>query len=108
MTDLEQLITNSNAAPEQVVGWQDMALAPKDGTMLRLLVVPDQGAFTSFEDNLNPYVTIGFNNLADTGEDQWEFAGWDWSQDYFITGRGQVIGWLPCGIQPPLQEADRS
>jgi len=76
-------------------GWLDMASAPKDGTMLRLLVNPDQDEFTAFDDSLTPYETIGSNSLADTGEDRWEFAGWDWQQDCFITGRGEVIGWSP-------------
>jgi len=73
--------------------WNDMATAPKDGTILRLLVVPDKEEFTAFDDSLTPFETIGFNNLADTEEDRWEFAGWHWSQDCFITGRGEVIGW---------------
>jgi hypothetical protein len=56
---------------------------------------------------LNPYETIGFNNLADTTEDRWEFAGWDWSQDCFITGRGEVIGWCAFTAKrpDPLKEA---
>lgn len=75
------------------VGWNEMESAPKDGTMLRLLVRPDREEFTAFHDSLAPFETIGFNNLENTEEDLWEFAGWDWSQDCFITGRGEVIGW---------------
>jgi len=75
--------------------WSEMATAPKDGTMLRLLVNPDQQEFTAFDDSLTPFETIGFNNLDSTHEDRWEFAGWDWQQDCFITGRGEVIGWSP-------------
>lgn len=74
-------------------GWREMVNAPKDGTMLRLLVNPDQNEFTAFDDSLTPFETIGFNNLENTEEDRWEFAGWDWQQDCFITGRGEVIGW---------------
>lgn len=81
----------STAAAE----WEGMANAPKDGTMLRLLVLPDQEEFTAFDDSLTPYETIGSNNLSNTQEDRWEFAGWDWQQDCFITGRGEVIGWMP-------------
>lgn len=75
------------------VEWQKMESAPKDGTMLRLLINPDRDEFTAFDDSLTPFETIGFNNLENTEEDRWEFAGWDWSQDCFITGRGEVIGW---------------
>ena len=73
--------------------WRDMKDAPKDGTLLRLLVNPDPEEFTAFDDSLTPFETIGFNNFSNTEEDRWEFAGWDWSQDCFITGRGEVIGW---------------
>jgi hypothetical protein len=83
--------------------WQDIARAPKDGTLLRLLVVPDPTEFTPFDDSLNPYETIGFNNLTDTDEDCWEFAGWSWSQDCFITGRGEVIGW--SAFKDPAQQS---
>jgi hypothetical protein len=69
--------------------------------MLRLLVVPDGEEFTPFDDSLNPFETIGFNNLADTKEDRWEFAGWDWSQDCFTTGRGEAIGWSPFTASRP-------
>lgn len=88
-------------APDIVpVAWRDPATAPKDGTMLQLLIQRgdvDRGAWSPFEDSLDPYVTIGFNNLANTLEDEWEFAGWDWSHDCFTTGYGEVVGWLPFG-----------
>jgi hypothetical protein len=89
------------------MGWQDMATASKDGTMLRLLINPDREEFTAFDDSLTPYETIGFNSLADTLEDCWEFAGWDWQQDCFITGRGEVIGWSPIAAKrpDPIREA---
>jgi hypothetical protein len=97
-----------SSAPKSLE-WQDMVLAPKDGTMLRLLVVPDQEEFTAFDDSLTPYETIGSNNLSDTHEDRWEFAGWDWQQDSFITGRGEVIGWMPfkAAVPSSLEEAIR-
>lgn len=78
---------------QEPVAWQEEVHAPKDGTMLRLLVEPDPEAHTSFEDSENHYETIGFNTLADTGEDEWNFAGWDWSHDCFTTGHGKVVGW---------------
>lgn len=89
--------------------WWPMASAPKDGTMLRLLVVPDQEEFTAFDDSLTPYETIGSNNLSDTQEDRWEFAGWDWQQDCFINGRGEVIGWtaFKAAVPSHFEEAIR-
>jgi hypothetical protein len=84
--------------------WSPTNTAPKDGTFLRLLVAPQREAFTAFEDSLEPYETIGFNNLRNTGEDRWEFAGWDWSQDCFISGHGDVVGWLPFSPAPAPSE----
>ncbi len=90
---IRMAIAAALSAQAACVEWQKMGSAPKDGTMLRLLVNPDKEAFTAFDDSLTPFETIGFNNLGNTEEDRWEFAGWDWSQDCFITGRGEVIGW---------------
>lgn len=78
--------------------WLSMETAPKDTTMVRLLVSVDraEGApFTSFENSHAPYETIGFNQLDQTGEDIWEFAGWDWGHDCFTRGHGNPLGWLP-------------
>ena len=84
------------AAPARAepVAWRDMATAPKDSTMLRLLV-----AFTEHptEDNGPevPLPTIGANSLDNTGVDEWQFAGWSWQQDCFTQGEGTPVGWLP-------------
>lgn len=75
--------------------FRDPSSAPKDGSILRLLVLPDAEANTSFEDTDLPYETIGWNTLKDTGEDYWWIAGWDWYQDRITEGVGEVIGWLP-------------
>lgn len=107
-TGADLTLTRAQEAPrpaaEPVAHWSDMATAPKDGTMLRLLVNPDQEEFTAFDDSLTPFETIGFNNLADTTEDRWEFVGWDWQQDCFITGRGEVIGWMAWDTSQPRAE----
>jgi hypothetical protein len=73
-------------------------LAPRDGTMLRLLV---QFEGTSFEDSLEPCWTIGFNNFGNTEEDRWQFAGWNWCHDCITEGVGKVLGWLPMHDTPP-------
>lgn len=69
--------------------------APKDGSMLRLLVDYEgvENLMPLTDDNQS--WTIGFNTLEDTGDDEWIIAGWNWSQDCFGTGEGKVIGWLP-------------
>lgn len=48
-----------------------MDTAPKDGSILRLLVKFDRkSAAGAFEDTAGPSWTIGTNNMANTGEDQ--------------------------------------
>lgn len=74
-----------------------MSTAPKDGTMLRLCV---QFKNASFEDSNDPCWTIGFNSLDSTGEDRWQFAGWDWCHDVICEGDGQPIAWLPFHDDP--------
>ncbi|UYK82273.1 hypothetical protein NG829_08285 [Xanthomonas sacchari] len=69
-----------------------MDTAPRDGTMLRLLV-----EFTDHatEDTHGPAWTIGANNFDDSGDDLWQFAGWCWTHDHFTEGKGKPVGWLP-------------
>lgn len=43
-------------------------------------------------------LTIGHNNdhNVDEGEGEgWLFAGWCWSHDHYVQGKGKPIGWLP-------------
>ncbi len=81
--------------PEQ---WQPMESAPKDGSLLRLLVEFTEHAT---EDQTEPSPTIGSNSLANTGIDEWLFAGWCWTHDRFVQGEGKPVGWLPMvGVEP--------
>lgn len=80
-----------------------METAPKDGSMVLLLVEHDG---TSFEDSDEPGWTIGFNNLGNTGEDTWQFAGWDWCQDNYTQGVGKPVAWLPMLAAAAPQEPD--
>lgn len=78
--------------------------APRDGTMLRLRVryeaANQDEAWTPLEDSEESW-TIGFNNFDNTGDDRWQFVGWDWSQDYLLEATGgAVIGWLPFHAHP--------
>lgn len=72
-----------------------MDSAPRDGTMVRLLVQFDDHAT---EDTAGPAWTIGSCNDDNVPEDQWvgwQFAGWCWAHDHFTEGRGTPVGWLP-------------
>lgn len=71
--------------------WQDMDYAPKDGTLLRLLVEFDEHSTEDAEQA----PTIGSNNFDNDGEDQWTFAGWCWTHDHWVQGKGKPVGWLP-------------
>lgn len=73
--------------------WLPMMTAPRDGTLLRLLVDFEDHAT---ENSDKPSPTIGHNEFDHNGEDEWHFVGWCWSHDHF-TGepKGKVIGWLP-------------
>jgi len=67
--------------------------APQDGSMVRLLLDYTEGD-GALEDKTQAW-TIGYNTLADTGEDEWIIVGWNWSQDCWCDGRGKIIGWVP-------------
>lgn len=72
-----------------------MDTAPRDGTMVRLLV---EFAEHATEDCVGPAWTIGANNDDNVGDDErvgWQFAGWCWTHDHFTEGRGTPVGWLP-------------
>ncbi|WFS20584.1 hypothetical protein P9K38_09705 [Pseudomonas sp. 905_Psudmo1] len=76
--------------------WRDMATAPRDGTMVRLLVEFTEHA----TEDADQAPTIGANNFENDGEDRWQFAGWCWSHDHFTQGQGEPIGWLPMLDEP--------
>ncbi|WP_296277778.1 hypothetical protein [Pseudomonas sp. UBA7530] len=76
--------------------WRDMATAPRDGTLVRLLVEFTEHA----TEDADQAPTIGANNFENDGEDRWQFAGWCWSHDHFTQGKGEPIGWLPMLDEP--------
>ncbi len=83
--------TSCGAKEDHDPRWRDMATAPRDGTMLRLLV-----EFTEHStEDADQAPTIGANNFDNDGEDRWQFAGWCWSHDHFVEGKGEPVGWLP-------------
>jgi len=76
------------------VDWNySMNDAPKDGTLLLLLIAPNDAREHPLEDTENPSITIGHNNFLNDGEDVWQFAGWSWEQDYYVQGRGKPGAW---------------
>jgi len=83
--------------PAQAVdlGARPIETAPRDGTMVRLLVLFEEHAT---EDTAESAWTIGVCNDDHVGEDQrigWQFAGWCWTHDHFTEGKGTPVGWLP-------------
>lgn len=85
------------APPAQAVDLRPHAMdtAPRDGTMVRLLVLFEEHAT---EDTAEPAWTIGACNDDNVGEDErigWHFAGWCWTHDHFTEGKGAPVGWLP-------------
>ena len=83
-------------------------LAPRDGRMLRLWVrynADSEEAWTPLDDAEESW-TAGFNNFDNTGDDRWQFIGWDWSHDYLLEAPGgTVIGWLPFHGEAALSPA---
>lgn len=80
--------------------WRPMRTAPRDGTMVRLLVEFDEHA-TEVDD---PAATIGACNDDNVPDDQrtgWQFAGWCWTHDHFTEGKGTPVAWLPMHPDRP-------
>lgn len=83
------------AAPGISITPRPMGTAPRDGTMVRLLVQFDEHAT---EDTEGPAWTIGACNDDNVGDDEhigWQLAGWCWDHDHFTEGKGTPVGWLP-------------
>lgn len=84
-----------------------MDTAPKDNTLVRLLVDYSGEGEHPLEDAEQAW-TIGFNNFENSEIDEWQFAGWSWSQDCFCEGEGRVIGWAPFHPEGRLLDGDAS
>lgn len=102
-------LTAFYASPQQPaqgvdLGPRPMDTAPRDGTMVRLLVQFEENAT---EDTAEPAWTIGACNDDNVGDEErigWQFAGWCWTHDHFTEGKGTPVGWLP--LIEPAQAVD--
>jgi len=74
--------------------WRPIEEAPKDGTLLLLLVdySGDQAGAPLEDDTLAR--TIGANNFDNDGEDAWRFAGWCWSHDHYTEGQRRPVKFI--------------
>lgn len=75
---------------------QGLATAPRDGTMVWLLV-DYEGGDHALVDASRAW-TIGHNNFDNDGQDVWQFAGWCWAHDHYTQGEGTVLAWSPIGF----------
>ena len=92
--------TACGAQEDHSPGWRDMSTAPRDGTMLRLLVEFEEHP-TEDEDQAP---TIGANNFDNDDVDEWKFSGWCWTHDHFVEGKGIPVGWLPMLDGPKVTQ----
>jgi hypothetical protein len=76
------------------MSWNPMETAPKDGTLVLLLVDYTDGTHPLEDDTVAR--TVGHCNDGVNGEEEgWRFAGWCWCHDHYTEGKGRPIGWLP-------------
>lgn len=88
-------IADACAVPEERAMWQPIATAPKNGSLLLLLIGLDDERCCELEDTDRPSRTVGHNNFDHDGEDKWHFAGWNWENDYYTEGHGTPTHWRP-------------
>jgi hypothetical protein len=72
-------------------GWFPMESAPKDGRLIILLIAGGDNMIDDAEFGR----TIGHNDYEMDNEDRWQFAGWCWTHDHYVEGRGKPVGWWP-------------
>jgi hypothetical protein len=83
----------------------DMTAAPRDSTLLLLLLANDRSIVNPLEDTAGLSRTVGHNNRDHDGEDVWMMAGWSWSHDHYTEGRGTPVAWMRY---PETRDAESS
>jgi hypothetical protein len=102
------LACDTSGSPTDTQGsgmaWQPIASAPKDGTLLLLLLDADNDRRHPLEDTAGASRTVGHNNFDHDGVDEWCFAGWTWEQDYYVQGEGNPVAWMhyPAALTPDV------
>lgn len=76
--------------------WLPITDDAKSGALVELVVDYKEGEHPLTDAILA--CTIGFNTLADTGVDEWKFAGWCWTHDHFVQGKGKPVAWRPSRL----------
>jgi hypothetical protein len=68
----------------------------RDETVLLLIDYREEGEHPLDDEFFA--ITIGHNNDHNVGDDEgsgWEFAGWCWTHDHYVQGKGKPVGWMP-------------
>jgi|GEM_PF-4625087 len=76
--------------------WLPITDDAKSGKLVELVVDYSEGDHP-LQDGILA-CTVGFNTLADTGVDEWKFAGWCWTHDHFVQGKGAPVAWRPSRL----------
>ncbi len=86
--------------PAEAATWQPIESAPKDGTSVLLLIDPQDSAHSLHDDSF--VVSIGSYGVEGGAEvdPTWCFAGWSWSHDEYVRGKGTPTHWQPLP-EPP-------
>jgi hypothetical protein len=93
-------------AQARLNGWQPIETAPKNGTLLLLLVDYSEGDHWIDDEQSGLGRTIGHNNDDNVGEGEgegWQFAGWCWTHDHYVEGSGKPIKWMMFDRTPDAQ-----